>query len=138
EFSCKGCSDLTLFAGQNGYPAPGQTSTYQVRIFNTCGEVTSDQVTWTNTGVNTCRVPTITDSTFHTNAWPGDGVATAGSKLTLFVIGDGWPDPTPVKYQWYSGFSGDRGDKITGPDGYGTKDTLEVFAQHGPTFYWVE
>ena len=134
EYECRGCSSITLAPGMDGYPAAGETNSYQVRIFNTCGEVTSKRVTWSNSG-QTCKVPSIADSTFHTNAWPPDlVVGSSGSRTRLRVVGDGWPDPNPVKYQWYSGFSGDTDDPLTGPDGYGTKDEVEV----GPGFYWVQ
>ena len=134
EYECRGCSSVTLAPGMDGYPAPGETNSYQVRVFNTCGEVTSKRVTWSNSS-QTCKVPSIADSTFHTNAWPADiVVGSSGSRTKLRVVGDGWPDPNPVKYQWYSGFSGNTDNPLTGPDGYGTKDEVEV----GPGYYWVE
>ena len=133
-YECRGCSSVTLAPGMSGYPAPGQSTSFQVRIFNTCGEVTSKRVTWTNQR-QSCKVPSIADSTFHTNAWPADHVVgSAGSRTTLRVVADGWPDPNAVKHQWYRGFSGDRDRPLTGPDGYGTKDEVQV----GPGFYWVE
>lgn len=69
---------------------PTTTTSYWVRITNSCGQLDSVKVTVT---VSTqCTAPTITTQ-------PLSNKITAGQKLTLSVIANG----APVTYQWYQG-----------------------------------
>lgn len=132
------CEERTIGPGRTDYPAPGETVTFQVHVYNSCGSVTSRTVSWTNTTApeSACRVPLLKDSTFGTNEWPADQSSPmAGSTVTMRIVAeDVNPKPMPpLTYQWYQGMSGDRSAKLQD----GNADAISV-SPYSTSYYWVE
>jgi hypothetical protein len=135
---CSLCSALTIAPGGEGYPAPGQTSTFQVEVYNSCGRVVTRRVSWTNNTPpgNSCRVPIIMDSLFRENGAPGDGLSPfPGAQVTIFAVGThfDFTSTAPLQYQWYRGLPGDRSSKV--PNGTTDQITVSPFET---SFYWLE
>lgn len=138
--SCKSCDSMTLHPGDNGYPAANQSSTFQVRVFNNRGEVSSKKVTWHNNGtVSTpqCpngKVPTLYEGPFRPADAPIDRFSPSpGSNVTLWVTADTRGTAT---YEWYRGISGDEGSKIP-PDPNLPPTDIRV-NPFSTSFYWVK
>jgi hypothetical protein len=70
-------------------PAPSSSTTYSVRVYNTCGEALSDAVTVQPPPV--CDAPRVT-------TWTGDVTIPLGGSTTLAVSAAG---TQPLSYQWY-------------------------------------
>ncbi|HSY47190.1 MAG TPA: MBG domain-containing protein [Thermoanaerobaculia bacterium] len=132
---------LTLGFWDPNYPAPGQSISVQVRVYNSCGEAFSNRVTWQNNATpGQCQAPFIQDSIFTPNRAPYDGLSPfPGALVSLFVVGlhSNPNDTSPITYTWYRGLPGDRSSRIaTNPDD-GTQDNITV-SPFQTSFYWVE
>jgi YD repeat-containing protein len=138
---CEQCPERTFHPYDAGYPPTGQSATYQVRVVNNAGEVTSNKVTWFNSGhtVGSCNVPFIEDSLLRGTS-PSDALSPRpGASLQLFVVGlhADFNDTDPTfTYKWYRGISGDRSSLIPhNPNDL--VDTITV-SPFNTSFYWVE
>lgn len=131
------CAALTLTPNQSGYPGVGRSVTYQVVVENSCNGVVSSSVTVSNSG-QACRVPTISNSTFGTNASPGDRLSPRpGANVTLSAVADPFPAPvSSLTLQWYRGVAGDRSSKVPADDG-GNSNEIVVHPTR-TSFYWLE
>ena len=138
---CLNCSSLTLGFWDPNYPAPGQSISVQVRVYNSCDAAFSKRVTWQNNATpGQCKAPFIQDSLFTPNQAPYDGLSPfPGALVSLFVVGlhSDPNDTSPITYTWYRGLSGDRSSRIaTNPDD-GLQDNVTV-SPFATSFYWVE
>jgi YD repeat-containing protein len=130
------CASKNLAPGNDGYPAPGQSTTFQLVVSNSCDTVVTDEIRVTNLGAGSCRVPIITDGLFI-NFTPFDqGSAFPGNVVRLSVVGLDFGSQEPLKYQWYEGFAGDTDDKVS--DALGGKTDEIAVRPHQTSFYWVE
>jgi Ig-like domain-containing protein len=82
---------------------PSSTTSYWVRVTNTCGSANSAAAVITVTNP-ACTPPSIT-------AQPAGTTITRGSSAVLAVGATG---TSPLSYQWYIGSSGDTSNAITG------------------------
>jgi YD repeat-containing protein len=133
-----GCAYKLFDRGSSGYPSPGHSSTFQVQVFNSCGMVASDSVTWTNDtpAGSTCGVPTLRDSLFHgASAAPEDVLSPRpGAPVGFYAIAENPPGVTDeIRLQWYHGMPGDKSSKVS--DGEGMEITVNPFST---SFYWLE
>ena len=100
--------------------APTATTSYWVRVTNSCGSVNSAAATVT---VNTvCSVPSITRQ-------PASVSIFAGQSTTLSLTAS---SATTMSYQWYRGSSGTTTSPITGATAASLKVTLTTTAS-----YWA-
>lgn len=98
---------------------PSNTTTYWVRVSNSCG--TADSSTITVTVSTSCTAPAVTTQ-------PLSATITAGQKLTLSVIASG----TSLAYQWYQGVVNDTSTPI------GANDSNLTVQPLVNTSYWVK
>jgi YD repeat-containing protein len=138
---CQQCPTMTVGYFDQNYPAPGHSTSFQVRVYNSCDEAFSTRVTWQNNGTaGQCTVPVVQDSLLRPNQTPSDGLSPfPGALITLSVTGthSNLADNTPLTYTWYQGLPGDRSSRIpTNPDD-GTQDNVTV-SPFATSFYWVE
>jgi hypothetical protein len=99
--------------------APGTTTSYWVRVSNSCGSVNSATATVTVSGG--CTVPVIT-------AQPQSVTINSGGQTTLMVSATG----TGLTYQYYFGASGNTASPIAGATG-----PALIVAPGTTTSYWV-
>jgi hypothetical protein len=101
--------------------SPSSTTTYWVRVTNSCGTADSNAATVT---VNppVCDAPQVTTQ-------PQSQTITYGNGTQLSVIASG---TAPLSYQWYNGSSPNTANPING----GTTSTLAV-TPVATTSYWV-
>jgi YD repeat-containing protein len=129
------CASKNLAPGNDGYPPPGQSRTYQLVVSNSCDIVVTREVTVFNQG-EACRVPVITDSLFRDFTPFDQNSPFPNFEVRLSVVGLNFSNQGNLTYQWYHGFADDRGSKVA--DELGGK-TDEIRVRPGNTsFYWVE
>src|ERR1044072_4916590 len=102
-------------------PQLTSTTTYWVRISNSCGTVDSRTVTVNVTP--TCTAPSITSQ-------PTDQTINSGQQAGLVVQATG---TSPLSYQWYRGSSGNTINPISGA----TSATFTTPQLTSTTTYWV-
>ncbi|HEX3583702.1 MAG TPA: hypothetical protein VH087_18185, partial [Thermoanaerobaculia bacterium] len=98
---------------------PQGTTTYWVRVTNTCGTADSNTATVT---VN-CLAPSPTVT-------PGSRTITQGSSTIFSVIASGGPNMT---FQWYQGIAPDTSNPLAGQTG-----TSLTVSPSAATSYWVQ
>jgi hypothetical protein len=108
-------------ATSNSYTTPPLTSTtsYWVRVGNSCGSTDSNTATVTIS----CTAPTITTH-------PQSQTISSGQSATLSVVASG---TAPLSYQWYRGSKGDTSSPISGA----TSSSYTTPVLTSSTSYWV-
>ncbi|MBV9478855.1 MAG: S-layer homology domain-containing protein [Acidobacteria bacterium] len=116
--------NATLISGATTgsyYANPSSTTTYFVRVSNSCGLYSDSAVAQ----VYVCKSPFVVTSPSSDSTSPG-----GSSTLRVTVSGDG-----NYLYQWYRGISGDPASvAITGA----TSDTYSTGGLNTTTSYWVK
>lgn len=111
-----GATSATLNTG-----ALTQTTSFWVRVSNSCG--TADSASATVTVSTTCTGPSII-------AQPQSASVFSGGSATLSVTVNG---TTPFSFQWFRGNSGDTSSPVAG----GNQQTLFTPALTQPASFWV-
>ncbi len=119
-----GVTTTPVGTNSNAFTTPPLTTTtsYWVRVANSCGTIDSAVAVLTVPG--TCTAPVLTG--------PGNATSSINSSLTLLVVAAG---QGPFAYQWYEGTAPDTTKPIAGA----TADRLNLgpFSTSGATKYWV-
>ncbi len=119
-----GVTTTPVGTNSNAFTTPPLTTTtsYWVRVANSCGTIDSAVAVLTVPG--TCTAPVLTG--------PGNATSTIPSSLTLTVAAAG---QGPFTYQWYEGTAPDTTRPVAGA----TTDHLDLgpFTTVGSTKYWV-
>lgn len=100
-------------------PSPTSTTTYWVRVFNSCGQIDSGVATVTVNSTG-CTPPSITTQ-------PQGSSITTGQQANLSVVAGG---TGPLTYQWYIGTPGNTANPIA------TGQSINV-SPGSTTSYWV-
>lgn len=101
-------------------PALTQTTSYWVKVTNTCNSANSNTATVT---VNPCTPPSITSH-------PASQTITSGQQASLSVTATG---TAPLSYQWYQGSSPNTATPVGGATG----SSFQTPALTQNTSYWV-
>jgi YD repeat-containing protein len=134
---CEDCPSMILGYFTDGYPAPGHSTTFQVRVSNSCDTAFSARVSWQNNATpGQCTVSAFEDSLRRPNQTPPDSISPSPGALVSLSVTAAYAT-LPVTYTWYRGLPGDRSSRIvTNPDD-GTQDHISV-NPFNTSFYWVE
>jgi hypothetical protein len=107
--------------------SPTVTTSYWVRVSNSCNQTGNNSTTAVVTVSATCPAPTITTQPASVSA----GLGTAAT-LKVVATAAGSVSGTVIHYQWYKGAKGDISSKV-GTD----SDTFTTGAVTVTTSYWV-